>query len=128
MKVTPFRDWHLQHYEDAIRVPQMVGYSFVNDGRMFASGGTIFCEWGRELWIYRRPNLTRPERRFLARFARAYVGALVSQGEEMWASARPGQERWLKFLGMEQQETVETDRGPVERWAILSDRKEEAWP
>lgn len=99
-------------------VEGMVGLALLrNDDTPAAIGGTAPFEWGQELWIYSRPNLSRSEKRQAARFARGYVDVRLEVERKLYAHARLGNEKWLKFLGFEL-EWIKTDKDgqEVRRW------------
>ena len=123
--VTRFQLEHLAGFPDSPlpTLPKMVGYTVWSGDRVLACGGTAPCEWGQELWIYVRDDLTQGQRITVARIARARVRSALEANGELHACARRGNERWLRWLGLHLVEVLVDDNlREIRRW-----KAEAAW-
>jgi len=95
---------HTQAFPQDLFVEGMTGLALVcEDGSPCMVGGTAQFEWGPELWIYTKEGLSNEERLRIARIAKDYVEIQLELEGKLYAHARPGNEKWLKFLGFKLQ-------------------------
>lgn len=94
-----------------------------DDGTPCMVGGTAPFPWGPELWIYTVKDVTPGERVRIGRVARDYLATQLAIEPRVFAHARPGNERWLSWLGFRFEYARDDQYGrEMQRWI-----KEAAW-
>jgi hypothetical protein len=118
MQIVPFKYEHAEAYPGDMFVDGMYGLTLLrNSGLPCMSGGVADFPWGAELWICTVDDITDYERMRGARIARRFVALQLELEKKIFAHTKPGNERWLMFLGFRLETTLVDEKGQIiHRW------------
>ena len=98
-RLTEFHPDHMRDFPGQPLLAESTGLTLWRGERALMCGGVAPCLWGPELWIYVQEDATVSERLVVGRIAKLYVREKLEELGELWAHARRGNERWLRWLG-----------------------------